>query len=360
MIDFGRTSGIPGQELRGYTGLSARCEGTVSYGGSGSVVGRPTHRIRCGNVEYWIDIATLLVLRSTVTVPSGGPADAGPGGRPSAALDPSWEVVEFALGPQPANLFSLAPPDGYTVVRADDPACALVWFAECVDPVTNPGSPVPYVTPRPVADASAPPDLAAFVAGISAAYADVPALDLVIESSSHRRGDLVLAGPTYRSAQFADGTGRFRTELDDDDTTIYITTGGHIWIRYQGDSGPYWMDDKGPWADHGGVGDIMLGFEPACETAWRYEGVDLVLDRPAVRIACDGNEYWVDRERSLVVRHEWHSTDPLEPMISTEEVVTLEFRAQPADLFDLPEGAVVSTTFGGPASPEPAGPSPAP
>jgi hypothetical protein len=156
-------------------------------------------------------------------------------------------------------------------------------------------------------------------------------------------GDAVLEPSSYRSRHFADGNGRFRTELGDTNTTIYISTGGHIWISYHQDDGSIlWLDDAGPYADHGGVGDIMLGFEQRCEAGWQSKGVDLVMDRPAVHLVCGTEHYWVDREWLLVVRSETLPTDPLERVISTAEVVDLHLGPQRPDLFELPEGAIVS------------------
>ena len=346
LIDLGRTTGTPGQEIGNYMGIGALCEGTPTYLGLETIMNRPAHNIRCGDVQYWIDVETRIVLRTAMAFTSSGPFDPLVPAGPTAASGPSWEVTELQLGPQPVDLFSLAAPDGYTVVRADDPSCLLVWFAECVDPVTNPGSPRPYVTPPPAADSSSPPDLAAMVDAVSAAYAAAPGLNMVIESTQHVTGDPVLVGQPFRSRHFADGAGRFRTELSDSATTTYITTGDHIWISYRRDDGStYWMDDAGTYADHGGVGDIMLGFDARCETGWRYEGDDLVLDRPAIHIACDASHFWIDRERSLILRSEFRPTDTLERLVSTDQVVELEFREQPPELFDLPEGADVSTTF---------------
>ncbi len=341
MIDLGRTNSVPGGAVGAYMGLG-RCPEPPSYIGVGTVLDRPTYRIRCGIAEYWFDVETRLVLRSAVTYPSS-PETTTPAG-PTAAPGTTWEVTELHLGPQPADLFSMEPPDGFTVVRADDPACPLVWFAECTEAQANPGSPRPYVTPPPAADGPPPPaDLAAFAADVTAAYAKVPALDLVIEDSSHVVGDAVLEPSSYRSRHFADGNGRFRTELGDTNTTIYISTGGHIWISYHQDDGSIlWLDDAGPYADHGGVGDIMLGFEQRCEAGWQSKGVDLVMDRPAVHLVCGTEHYWVDREWLLVVRSETLPTDPLERVISTAEVVDLHLGPQRPDLFELPEGAIVS------------------
>ncbi|HLO35923.1 MAG TPA: hypothetical protein VK194_07565, partial [Candidatus Deferrimicrobium sp.] len=353
-IEYGRSDVVPGLEVGRYMGLSPECEARWTYVGLEYLLGRPAHRIGCDLRHFWIDVETGIALRAETIEPRPSPG-ADPTASPSADTDatpaPSaagggvtWEVLVLRLGPQPPELFAFVPPDGYTVLRADDPACAGAWFASCVDPVPSPRPARPYTTPPPVTSDGPPaPDPSALASQVHATYAHLPPLAMRIESDNHIAGDPLFKGSANASLHWSDGTGRFRTELlSDQPPTVYIATGPHIWISYPDQGGAVrWLDNRGPYADHGGVGDLMLGFPDACGAGWRHAGVDLVRDRVTHHLVCGGDEFWIDAERLLVVRSESHPTDPLELTSSITEVAELELGPQPADLFELPPGAVV-------------------
>ncbi|HEX5823547.1 MAG TPA: hypothetical protein VFY18_03715 [Candidatus Limnocylindrales bacterium] len=346
LVDSGTSGIVPGLEIGRYMSLTQTCETPPVYLDLAVVIGRPTHHVRCGPREYWLDVDTRLVLRSAVASSTDPPRRASSAGHDSSGPSPAaladWEVTDLRIGPQPDELFAFAPPSGYAVVRFDDPACMFVGFATCTAPNASPASPEPYRTPVPVAGPDqVPADLDGLLASVEQAYAAVPALELVIQSSANRRGESTVFGQTSRSHHWADGAGRFRTQLSDSDNTIYITTGGHIWISYHEDNGStVWRDNTGVFADHGGVGDIQFDFHRDCAAGWQWIGTELVVQRPAVHLACGPEDFWVDVERRLVVRREVRPSDPLELVTSIDEVVELRVGPQPGDLFELPPGAV--------------------
>jgi len=85
----------------------------------------------------------------------------------------------------------------------------------------------------------------------------------------------------------------------------------------------------------------MLGFHPDCDPGWRAVGVDVVLGRTAIHVACGIDDFWIDDETKLVLRHEEHPADELHLATGISEVVKLQFMEQPADLFELPPGATI-------------------
>jgi len=271
-------------------------------------------------------------------------------------------VIELRLGAQPPDLFSFDPAPGVTVVRADDPACRTLPNASCEDPAPSDWSPPPFRTPPPAAaQPSGAIDMPALLASITARYTDAPALAMVVRSSAHVTGEATVTGVTHDSLTWADGTGRFRTELDDGFRTIYITTGGHIWIRYRFNGPETWADNRGPFADHGG-GIDMLGWHADCAAGWQAVGVDLVLGRTTIQLACGNESFWIDEATHLVLRSETRPEDSLHFMTWINEVVELRFGPQPADLFQLPAGAGIDPVppKAGAATPPADGPSPSP
>jgi hypothetical protein len=200
-----------------------------------------------------------------------------------------------------------------------------------------------------------PGDPTALANSVGEAYARVPAMALAVNWTSHSTG-IHVAGLTHH---WADGTGRFRLELNDRDETIYITTGSHIWIRYRLDGPETWADNRGPYADHGGVGDLMLDFRRECGPGWSFGGTDLILGRPAFRLVCGAQAFWIDSESLLVLRLENGTPDPSHPGSLVGEVVALHFGPQSPDLFELPAGAAVDPRppKAGAATPSVEGPS---
>jgi len=336
-VEEGPSGGVPGGEIGGRAGQPRTCEVAPRYRGADVVAGRPAHRIACGPLELWYDVETGLLLR--FTRPGEAPAGtAPPDGGPSAAPLSGWVATELVVGPQPSELFSFDPP-GYRHVAADDPACRQAGVGSCTDP--GPVTPLPWARPSPAPGAARPADPATVLAAVERAYARVPAGAFVIRSSQHVPGDPTLFGLSIESPSWSDGSGRFRLNLADEQSTVYITADGHNWISYQEDGRTVWRDDWGVFADHGGVGDVKPEFEGGCPGGWRWVGVDLVLGRPADHLGCDLEDLWIDQATSLILRQEVRPDDPLQRMETIWEVVALDLGPQPPDLFRFPSGAVV-------------------
>jgi hypothetical protein len=337
MIELGPSDVAPGLEMGRLAMQLQTCETDWAYLGPKSVLDRPTHHIACGDRQFWFDAATGIVLRTRQGLgpdaPSGDPI-----AMPSAAQNGWWEVVELRFGPQPAELFSFEAPVGYEVVDAHDPECMNVWFAACLGPVDSAAPSRRFETLPPATAPVGPPiDVTELVAEVERSYRHLPALELVIQGSHTSTGDPVVVVEPGRTIVRHDGQGRFRTELADDAHTVYIAGEGHVYHSFAGK----WRDGWGVFADHGGVGDMRFAFPERCESGWQYKGVDVLGTRAAYHVACASADWWIDAEHLIIVRVEFHPTDPLELVTSIDEVVELRFEDQPPELFRLPPGAII-------------------
>ena len=318
-LQYGQ-QGNPLRELASATGLPANCTTVWEYVALEYLIGRPTHHVACGDSAMWMDIETTLPLRSI---------NAQGGDLPTTQYD----VLELAVGPQPPGLF--VPPADLAVIGdlefncASDPACES-------PPTPRPSQP-PTVTPPPAPGKFAtPPDVDAFVAEVVAGYASLPPLEITVKSDG-------LGGGT-NTRYLYDGSGRQRQELIFDPVqppTVQLLTGGH-WYESFGLA----PDGRSVWRDHGiqeeivGVWDFGLSWD--CREGWQHRGFDLVNDRPAHHLACGDSEVWVDREWLMAVRSQ-RKSDPLAYTTEVDQLLELQFVQPPAELFQLPDDACVST-----------------
>ena len=149
----------------------------------------------------------------------------------------------------------------------------------------------------------------------------------------------------YLARFLSDGAGQSRQE--DGSVPVgstlpwFLQSGGHSYERFGRDDGPVSWQDHGP-SDWGGIPD--LGLSKGCDTGWEHHGSDLVLDRPAHHLVCGYDEYWIDAEWMLVVRHQ-RNPDPLSYDTDVEAVTELRFGVPPAELFELPADACISADF---------------
>lgn len=330
----------PRLEIGTATGVSRFCEGEWAYVGLETVMGRPTHHLACGT-EVWIDPRTRFVLRSRQNL-------VGADGQPIPGEFHTLEVTAIEIGPQPAELFDLTPPPGLAVMTdqeynctfsPEDPACASP--GPSTGPPTPPPTAAPLVLPPPAVAAPPPTDDAeTLVARALASYENLPPVDILVdESESPAPG-----GSKWR--YLFDGDGGVRSELMWDPTgegppTIFLQAGGHTYESYYQDDGSIiWYD----WGERlAGASGVRLGLTDRCVEGWVHVGVELVLDRPADRLACGLFEVWIDREWLLVTRSQ-RNPDLLETQTRVQEVLDVQFVEHPAELFELPEDAVVSDT----------------
>lgn len=113
------------------------------YVGVEYVAGRPAHHVACAG-DLWLDVETRLILRSQ------GPLIEYGLGEPISDSLHTIEVTEIEFGPQPAELFEIAPPDDVAqmaVEAYDEYRCSL-------DPICS--ATPPPATPRPVASPCPP------------------------------------------------------------------------------------------------------------------------------------------------------------------------------------------------------------
>ena len=322
--------GNPLSELAFATGLQVNCDTAWEYVGLEYLIGRPTHHVACGDSELWMDVETTLPLRSIYV--QGGDL-------PRTKFD----VLELAVGPQPPDLF--VPPAGLAVIGdlefncASDPACA--------SPPTPRPSPPPIVTPPPApGEFAAPADADAFVAELVAKYATLPALEMSVKAAG--RSD------NGHTRYLYDGSGRQRQEFVFDTAqppTVSLLTDGH-WYESFGQS----PDGRSIWQDHGPQEEIVgvwdFGLSWRCREGWEHRGFDLVNDRPAHHLACGDSHVWVDREWLMAVRSQ-RKPDPLAYVTDVDELIDLQFGQPPAELFELPKDACVSTVRPAGCSAEP-------
>jgi len=312
--------GNPLAEIAAATGLNTTCETPWEYVALEYLIGRSTQHVACGASEMWIDVEVGVPLRSI----------------PLHADDVSpmtIEVLEIEVGPQPPELF--LPPAGLTAMGDAEYDCAIDPACESPAPATPTLSARPIVRPPPApGDYTAPPDLTAFVAKVLATYSALPALEMRVEQVGG-------PGQTRHTRHFYDGFGRHRAEVDrgpDQTSSVFVDTGRGSYV-----SDGLTDDGRTIWS----VGATILEARPPnfgigqpCLEDWEHRGFDLVNDRPTHHLACGQAEYWVDREWLFVVRSQ-KKPDVLAYHTTVTQLTELRFVQPPAELFELPDDAVV-------------------
>jgi hypothetical protein len=329
----------PGYELAMYSAFHGpQCELGWRYVGEAVVIGRAAHHLACPRApegpvslpdsELWVDADLGIALRTETAV-----IQVDDDGNPVAAYPSHMRAVSIELGPQPPELFQ--PPRDLRVVTAREHACLSDPGACDATPVPS-APPLPITTPAAAPAQPAAPDVPALVAEALASYADGPPMAATIEERGFLTGE-------YR--RFHDGEGRFREEWhfdrqDPASPTVYL-------MGPDGTLESWFLDDGTiEWRKLGRTFEptfdgFTLGLPAECPTGWAYLGLDLLLGREAWHISCAGVEYWVERERHLVVRRHIRP-DPLEIEGDTSTVLDIVLGPQPAKLFVPPEGAVVT------------------
>ena len=328
LVEMGRplfpgTAGCETTRNEGDSGNGTAAKGWA-YVGVEDVVGRPTHHVRCGSGDLWIDVETRAILRSR-----------GSSTRSSEPVDGSahtFEVTELAFGEQPSNLFRIEPPAGVTRMSSEAYGCA-------VDPVCS-ASPRPVVTPAPApVVGEVPADLDALVARTLALEHALPAFEVIVRQWNSRH-------PSFQVRVAYDGSSRFRMETNDDPIR-----GEPAQIKLFGDGYLYTTETKDDgstiWRDLSVHPDALriypLQIPGACGSGWRYRGVDLVQGRMADHLMCSGadrwQDFWIDRETHFVVRTQ--SSLDSTAGIDVYEVLELGLARLPDSVFALPANAVV-------------------
>jgi hypothetical protein len=333
----GDPEALPGYELATYSGFqSPACQGGWRYVGPDLVIERPAHHLACpqapqGDVELpdlelWLDAELGITLRSATW---GIQLDEN--NEPLAPFGSEMAVSSIVLGEPDPALFE-APPTLRAMTMAeyncqfDPPSCEASAPPEPPQPVTSPEGSLPP---------GAPPDIPAIVAATLNSYAGAPGAEIVIEDRAF------FGGIVHR---YIDPAGSLREERSDtvDDPQPVVT----LWIP----EGMYetWHLDDGT-TEWRRLGDVhvpasadafALGLPSTCDRGWTFRGVDVLLGAAAWHIACGPQEFWIDRERLLVVRT-LVQRDALHPGEDVRTVLFIEIAPQPTTLFELPEGANV-------------------
>jgi len=153
---------------------------------------------------------------------------------------------------------------------------------------------------------------------------------------------------------FMDGAGSVRIEhfatLDDTEPQTYrlINAGRIVELAKQGDE-RVWIEERSDGDPRAWVFNELAAYmgnadnldcemtTPDPASAWRYIGLERVVDRPAHHIFC-GGEFWVDVETRLILRSRGPLTADGRPVADTTrtiEVIALDLGDQPRALFDL-------------------------
>lgn len=311
--------GSPLSEIAMATGLNATCPSPFEYVALEYLIGRPTHHVTCGSSAMWLDVQTGLPLRSV--------NDQEQPGFPTV----EFNVLELVVGPQPAELF--VPPAGLTVMNDLEFNCAQ--DPSCVSPPTPAPTTPPIVRPRAAPGTYATPsDINAFLAEVMRRHDTLPALEM-LESGP-------IGSPDARWHRFYDGSGRLRSEWIYDPSlppTVYLNDGEHSY-----ESWGMTEDGRSIWRDWGPSTEAeapeLGGLGQACRSGWVHVGFDLIMERPAHHLVCRHREIWIDLEWLFVTRAQTNP-DPVSNYSSLSEVLELRFVQPPADLFVLPEDALV-------------------
>ena len=333
----GDTEAVPGFELASYSGFqTSDCRLGWRYVGPEQVIDRPAHHLACPqdpvsdvalpDLELWLDAELGVALRTTTWG-----IQMGENNEPVSSVGSEMTVESIVFGEPDPALFQ-PPPDLRTMTLAEynceyDPASCEA----ATEPRVTPG---PATTPVAADEAPEPPDVPALVATTLKSYAGMPAMELVIEERGRQEGEW---------HRFTDGTGAVREEryypaLAQPIITLWIPEGFYeTW--YLDDGTTEWRR-LGNFTPPASLGSFTMSLPELCNEGWEYLGLDLVLDSEAWHIACGRTEFWIDRARLLVVRRVL-MPDALHFVVETQTVLRVELGPQPADLFELPEGATV-------------------
>jgi hypothetical protein len=241
-------------------------------------------------------------------------------------------VESIVFGEPDPALFQ--PPPGMTAMTQEQQNC-LYDPGSCETP-GPPETPLPVTTTAPGPEMENPPDVAALVAATLESYAGNPEMAIHVEQRGNLNGE-------WR--RFTDGTGRFREEWHFDpaspaNPTVYLGTPDGVFESWFQDDGTIeWrqMRSGGPALS---PSFLTLGLPDTCAEGWTYRGLDLLLGAEAWHIACGRAEYWIDRDRLLVVRHAVEP-DALHTVGESRTVLHIEIGPQPDALFELPDDAIV-------------------
>ncbi len=208
-------------------------------------------------------------------------------------------------------------------------------------------SPVPSTT----LDLEPPTDVDAYVRSAYDALVDLPALSVTVVEQEGTKARYAYDGTeTVRMDHFDNAT--------NDTPSLYLLfthdTRGEL---TELDGRPVWLEISGqghPLAELSGT----LGLQRACDTGWRYVGLEDRLDRPVHHVACGGSEMWLDVEtrlplRSVRVQGEDQPT-------TVRDVTELRVGPQDPELFQPPPDAVRMSDAGYQCASDPACTSPAP
>jgi hypothetical protein len=338
----GAPDAIPAFQLAQSSGFhTPDCPGGWRYVGPETVVDRPAHHVACPgrpqgdiaipDLELWIDAELGLTLRSKTW---GVQLDEN--NEPLRPYGSEMAVESIVLEDPDPTLFE--PPPGMTVLTQDEYNCKS-------DPATcrtagPPATSLPVTTTAPGPPVDEPPDVAALVAATHGSYAGSPEMAVFVEERGNLDGE---------TRYFTDGTGRFRQEWHFDpaspaNPTVYLgTPEGLFESWFQEDGTTEWRRMEGVEPELP-PSVLALGLPATCD-AWTFRGLDVLLGTAAWHIACGRDEYWIDRERLLVVRHA-RAPDALHTLGESWTVLHIEIGPQPDELFELPEGDAVTNGRG--------------
>ena len=334
----GLSDALPGYELAMNSGFGTPdCAAGWRYVGADRVIDRPAHHLACpqpaqGDVELpdlelWLDAELGITLRSATW---GIQMDEN--GEPLEPFGMEMAVELIAFGEPDPALFEPPP-----LLRALTLAQYNCEFdpPSCTATSAPPATLGPATTTVPVEGAPDPPDVPALVAATLRSYAALPAMAIVIEERGQQEGEW---------HRFTDGSGHMREErfYDLSSASPIITLSiseGSFETWYLDDGTTEWRR-LGDFTEPVSDASFTLGLPDRCVDGWEYLGLDVVLDSAAWHIACGRVEFWIDRERLLVVRRVV-VPDALHVVTETQTVLRVEFGPQPVELFELPQDAVV-------------------
>ena len=334
----GAPDALPAYELADSSGFrTPDCPGPWRYVGPATVLERAAHHLACplqpqGDVvmpdlELWLDAELGIALRSTTW---GIQLDEN-----NQAVSPygsEMAVESIVFGEPDPVLFE--PPPGMTAMTQDELNCQ--FDPGSCEPAGPPSTPLLVTTAEPGPDVKNPPDVTALVAATLASYAGSPEMAVFIETRGNLDGE-------WR--RFTDGTGRFREEWHFDPTspanpTVYLgTPEGLFESWYQDDGTTEWRQMRSGGSEVR-ADFLTLGLPASCAEGWSYHGLDVLLRTEAWHVACVRDEYWIDRDRLLVLRHAV-APDALHIVGESQTMLHIEVGPQPDALFELPEGDVV-------------------
>ena len=334
----GETDALPAFELAMYSGFGTPdCEAGWRYVGPDRVVDRPAHHLACprgpeGDVvlpdqELWLDAELGITLRSKTW---GVQMDEN--GEPASPYGSEMAVESIVLGEPDPALFE--PPANLPVMTLAEYSCQL--DPGSCETAAPPETPLPVTSPAPGPEMKDPPDVATLVAATLESYAGTPEMAVYFETRGNLNGEF---------RRFTDGTGRFREEWHFDPSspgnpTVYLGTPDGVFESWYQDDGTTEWREMGRGEPGVRPEFLTLGLPASCTEGWAYRGLDLLLGAEAWHIACGRSEYWIDRDRLLVLRYAVEP-DALHLAGESRTVLFIEIGPQPDALFELPEGDVV-------------------